>query len=156
MVFYQPTPARIVLELIEKADLTKEDVFYDAGSGLGQVAILVNLLSGVRTKGVELEPAYCDYARRCTRELNLSQVEFMNVDAREADYSDGTVFFMYTPFEGSLLQEVLEKLKGESCKRMIWVYTYGPCTLQVARQSWLERVDRNGDCMHKLAMFRST
>ncbi len=156
MVFYQPTPARIVLELIEKADLTKEDVFYDVGSGLGQVAILVNLLSRVRTKGVELEPAYCDYARRCARELSLSGVEFINTDAREADYSDGTAFFMYTPFEGRLLQEVLEKLKGESRKRMIWVYTYGPCTLQVSRQSWLERVDRNGDCMHKLAMFRST
>ena len=155
MVFYQPTPARIVLELIESASLKKEDVFYDVGSGLGQVSILVNLLSGVRAKGVEFEPAYCDYARRCAKELNLSRVEFINADAREVDYSDGTVFFMYTPFEGRLLQEVLEKLKSESRKRKIGVCTYGPCTPQVSRQSWLERVDPNGNSIHKLAVFES-
>jgi hypothetical protein len=155
MVFYQPTPARVVLELIDRASLKKEDVFYDVGSGLGQVSILVNLLSEVRAKGVEFEPAYCDYARRCAKELNLSRVEFINADAREVDYSDGTVFFMYTPFEGRLLQEVLEKLQTESRKRKIRVCTYGPCTLQVSRQSWLKRVDPNGNPVYELAMFES-
>jgi len=155
MVFYQPTPARVILELIEKAELKKEDVFYDLGSGLGQVSMLVSLLSGARAKGVEFEPAYCDYARRCARELNLSQVEFINIDAREADYSEGMVFFMYTPFEGELLREVLEKLKGESRKRAIRVCTYGPCTLRVSLQAWLRRVDQNGNQAHGLAIFRS-
>ena len=155
MVPYQPSPARVILELVEKANLKPEDVFFDIGSGLGQVAILVNLLSGVRVKGVEFEPAYCDYARRCAKELNLSHVEFINADASEMEYSDGTVFYIYTPFEGKLLQKLLDKLKGEAQKRMIWVYTYGPCTVQVAQQSWLERVDRHGDGAHKLALFRS-
>lgn len=155
MVFYQPTPARIVLEMAEKADLQQDDVFYDIGSGLGQVSILMHLLSGVRAKGVEVEPAYCDYARRCARGLNLSQVEFINVDAREADYSDGTIFFLYTPFEGRMLERVLERLKYESRKRRIQLYTYGPCTLQVARQRWLERVDQNGNHANRLAIFRT-
>ena len=59
MVFYQPTPARIVFELVEKARLQGHDTFYDLGSGLGQVVILVNLLSGVKAKGIEVDPAYC-------------------------------------------------------------------------------------------------
>jgi hypothetical protein len=155
MVYYQPTPARIILELVEKANLTGKDVFYDLGSGLGQVPILVNLLSEAQAKGIEFEPAYCDYARACAAELNLSRVEFINVDARKADYSDGTIFFMYTPFEGSLLQEVLEKLRGESRKRMIKLFTYGPCTPQVSQQSWLECVDQNGNHIYKLGVFRS-
>ena len=155
MVSYQPTPARVVLELIERASLKRKDVFYDVGSGLGQVSILVNLLSGVRAKGVEFEPAYCDYARRCAKELNLSRVEYINADAREVDYSDGTIFFMYTPFEGRLLQEVLARLKSESRRRKIKVCTYGPCTPQVSRQSWLKRVDQNGNSIHKLAVFES-
>lgn len=155
MVYYQPTPARIILELVEKANLTGKDVFYDLGSGLGQVPILVNLLSEAQAKGIEFEPAYCDYARACAAELNLSRVEFINVDARKADYSDGTVFFMYTPFEGSLLQEVLEKLRGESRKRMIKLFTYGPCTPQVSQQSWLECVDQNGNHIYKLGVFKS-
>ncbi len=156
MVFYQPTPARIVLELVKEADLQEEDVFYDLGSGLGQVAILVNLLSGVRAKGIEFEPAYCDYARQCARELNLSEVEFINVDARDWDYLDGTVFFLYTPFEGEMLQEVLEKLKGVARRRRIRIYTYGPCTLEVSRQDWLKRVDQKGNHPYKLAAFRSS
>ena len=155
MVFYQPTPARVVLELVEKADFRPHDVFYDIGSGLGQVAILVHLLSGVRAKGVEFEPAYCDYARRCARELNLSKVEFINADAREADYSDGIAFFMYTPFEGEMLEQVLERLEDQAGRRGIRLYTYGPCTSQVARQSWLERVDHNGSEVYKLATFET-
>jgi hypothetical protein len=155
MVYYQPTPARIIFELIEKAHLTQEDVFYDLGSGLGQVPILVNLLSGATAKGIEFEPAYCDYARVCAADLNLSYVEFINVDARIADYSEGTVFFMYTPFEGRVLQEVLEKLWGESRRRRLRLFTYGPCTPQVSRQSWLKCVDQNGDHLYKLGVFRS-
>jgi histone methylation protein DOT1 len=155
MVFYQPTPARIIFELIEKARLTQEDVFYDLGSGLGHVPILVNLLSGATAKGIEFEPAYCDYARVCAADLNLSYVEFINLDARIADYSEGTVFFMYTPFEGRVLQEVLEKLCGESRRRRIRLFTYGPCTPQVFRQSWLKCLDQNGDQLYKLGVFRS-
>ena len=76
MVFFQPTPARIVLELVEEVNIVKDDVFYDLGSGLGQVPILVGLLTGARTKGIEFEPAYCDYAQQCARRLNLSHIEF--------------------------------------------------------------------------------
>jgi hypothetical protein len=155
IVPYQPSPARVILELAEKANFKPDDVFFDVGSGLGQVAILVNLLSGVRVKGVEFEPAYCKYARRCAKELNLSHVEFINADASEMECSDGTVFYIYTPFVGKHLQKLLEKLRGEAQKRMIRVYTYGPCTAQVAQQSWLERVDRHGDRGHKLGIFRS-
>lgn len=155
MVFYQPTPARIVFELVERAALQQHDTFYDLGSGLGQVVILVSLLSGVTAKGIEFDPAYCEYARQCAQDLNLSGVEFVNVDAREADYADGTVFFLYTPFEGRMLQDVLERLKGEAQKRGISVYTYGPCTRQVSHQDWLMRVGPDDHHTHRLAVFRS-
>lgn len=156
MVFYQPTPARIVLELVEKARFQPNDVFYDIGSGLGQVAILVHLLSGVCAKGVEFEPAYCEFARRCSRELNLSHVEFINADAREAAYADGTAFFLYTPFEGEMLEQVLKRLRDESGTRGIRLFTHGFCTLQVAQQTWLERVDHNGSNVNRLAIFRAS
>ncbi|MCB0213355.1 MAG: hypothetical protein KDJ52_28690 [Anaerolineae bacterium] len=155
MVYYQQTPARIILELVEKAQLTAEDVFYDLGSGLGQVALLVNLLSDAAVKGIEFEPAYCDYARACAVALNLSGIEFIEIDARQVNYADGTVFFMYTPFEGSMLQAVLEKLQQESQQRMIRLFTYGPCTPQVSQQSWLQNVDSSGNDTYKLGIFRS-
>ena len=155
MVYYQKTPARIVFELVEKSHFKKEDVFFDLGSGLGQVAILVNLLAGITTKGVEFEPAFCEHASDCARELNLSNVTFINVDARKADYSEGTLFFMFTPFKGELLQEVLEILRKESLLRKIKIITYGPCTAQVALQSWLDSVDPKNDNIYKLHVFSS-
>jgi Histone methylation protein DOT1 len=141
MVGYQPTPARFILQLLDRLDLTPQDVFYDLGSGLGHVSILVTLLSEARAKGIEVEPAYCEYSQRCAHRLNLGDVQFSNTDAREADYSDGTVFFMYTPFKGKIMQEVLARLKAEADKRAIRVCTYGPCTVEIAQQSWLKRVD---------------
>lgn len=153
MVFYQKTPARIVFELVDKCNFTKEDVFFDLGSGLGQVAILVNLLTGITVKGVEFEPAFFDYAKDCAIELNLSNVEFVNVDARKADYSGGTIFFMYTPFTGEILNEVLEHLRKESLLRKIKIITYGPCTPLVATQNWLEGLPN--DNIYKLAVFAS-
>jgi Histone methylation protein DOT1 len=141
MVFYQKTPARIVLELIRKAEFKPEDVFFDLGSGLGQVVILVNLLTSVISKGVEVEPAFDSYAKACAEDLNLTRVNFINIDARDADYSLGTIFFMYTPFEGQMLQDVLRTLKGEARKRRIRIFTYGPCTPKVAGHNWLIKVN---------------
>jgi hypothetical protein len=155
MVYYQPTAARIILQLIDRARITERDVLYDLGSGLGQVVMLVHLLTGARAKGVEFQPSYCDYANECIRALNLSGVESINLDAREADYSDGTVFFMYTPFQGQLLQDVLQRLRHEARRRMIRVGTYGPCSLQVSQQDWLQCVDQAAPHMHRLAIFRS-
>ena len=155
MVFYQPTPARVIFELVEMAGLQKHDTFYDLGSGLGQVVILVNLLAGVTAKGIEVDPAYCDYARRCAQRLNLPGAEFINADARQADYAGGTVFFLYTPFEGKMLQQVLDRLGQEAETRRIAVCTYGPCTWQVSRQDWLKSVGQAAHHVNRLAVFKS-
>jgi hypothetical protein len=155
MVFYQPTPGRIIFELVERAGFQRHDIFYDLGSGLGQVVILVNLLSGVAAKGIEYDPAYCEYARRCAQDLNLSGVEFVQADAREADYRDGTAFFLYTPFEGRMLQQVLERLKSVAETRTIRVCTYGPCTFEVSIQGWLAPGQQEALGVDRLAVFRS-
>jgi hypothetical protein len=137
MIAYHPTPARVIFALIEHAHCTAADVFYDLGSGLGRVALLVGLLTAAQVKGVEFEPAYCAYAQQRAESLYLSHVTFLNVDARQADYTDGTVFFMYTPFTGRLLQAVLARLHREARRRPITLATYGVCTREAARQSWL-------------------
>ena len=154
MVQYQQTPARVILELAEGAGLTREEIFYDLGSGLGQVPILVNLLSGATTRGIEVEPAYCDHAKACAADLNLSGVDFVNGDARTADLSGGTVFFMYTPFTGGMLQEVLTKLRAAAHTTQLRLFTYGPCTRHVSRQDWL-RCTGKAAHTYELAAFES-
>lgn len=155
MVHYEPTPARAILDMVDHVVFPPGAVFYDLGSGLGQVAMVVHLLTGVKVKGVEFEPVFCVYAQKCAQQLGLKNVEFINVDARVADYADGDLFYLFTPFKGALLQTVLDRLQQEAQQRAITICTYGPCTPQVAKQSWLRSLDTNADHEFKLAVFAS-
>jgi hypothetical protein len=156
MVHLEPTPARAILELVDRVPLTRDDVFYDLGSGLGQVVILVNLLTGVEARGVEVEPAYWQFAQDCADRLALANVTYLNIDARQADYTEGTVFYLFTPFTGRMLEQVLGRLQDLALRSPIVLCTYGPCTLRVAREPWLSNVDGNADHDFKLAVFHST
>jgi ubiquinone/menaquinone biosynthesis C-methylase UbiE len=115
----------------------------------------VRLLSGARARGIELEPAYCEYARRSAAGLNVSGVEFIQADAREAPFADGTVFFLYTPFRGALLQRVLERLRTIATERSIRVCTYGPCTAEIERETWLRLADGTPRGEHEVAVFHA-
>jgi hypothetical protein len=138
MVFYQPTPARHIFDLIGRAALTERDVFVDLGSGLGHVPLLVSICTNARSIGIECEAAYIECARQCARALNRSNATFTHRDAREADFSGGTLFYLYTPFSGTILRSVLDSLRREAADREIRICTYGPCTLAVAAEPWLE------------------
>jgi hypothetical protein len=155
MIGYHPTPARVILALIEHARLQEHDVFYDLGAGLGRVALLVGLLTAARAKGIEYEPAYCAYAQERADSLHLSRVTFLNADARQANYADGTVFFLYTPFTGRVLQAVLAQLAEQARCRPITLATYGACSHDAAQQSWLQATVQQTFAYDTLAFFRS-
>ena len=155
MIGYHPTPARVIFTLIAHAHLRAHDVFYDLGAGLGRVALLVGLLSTAQARGIEFEPAYCAYAQQLAHSLRLSRVTFLNVDAREADYTDGTVFFLYTPFTGHLLHTVLARLHTVASTHPIIIAAYGACTRDVAQQSWLQPTVQQEFAHDTLALFSS-
>jgi hypothetical protein len=138
MVPYQPTPVRHVLHLIAAAAVTEDDVFVDLGSGLGHVPLLVSMVTGAQSLGVEVQAAYVASARRCAQSLRLSRVRFIAQDARDADLSRGTMFYLYSPFKGSILADVLSALRRESMRRPIKICSLGPCTRRVSNQTWLK------------------
>ncbi len=153
MVFYQPTPARNIFDLIDRAALTEQDLLIDLGSGLGHVPLLVSICTGARCIGIELEAAYVDCARESAQALNLNNVTFIQRDVRESDLSAGTVFYLYTPFIGTILRAVLNSLRQEALTREIRICTFGPCTRIVAEEQWLkvvETLERD-----RIAIFRS-
>jgi hypothetical protein len=138
MVFYQPTPVRHILHLIAATALAEDDVFVDLGSGLGHVPLLVSMVTGARSLGIEVQTAYVASARECAQSLELKRVRFISQDAREADLSSGTVFYLYSPFNGSILTDVLSALRMVSMRRSIKICTLGPCTHTVANERWLK------------------
>ncbi len=155
MVHLEFAPARAILDMLDQLVLQNDDVFYDLGSGLGHVAILVNLLTGVVCKGVEYDPLFCQMAQQSVQELGLANVHFVAGDARTAVYDDGTIFFMFTPFTGQILADVLARLEVESQSRAITLCTYGTVTLDVAELAWLDCRDPERVHPFKLALFDS-
>jgi Histone methylation protein DOT1 len=153
MTAYQPTPARHILDLIAACRFSSDDVFVDLGSGLGHVPLLVCILAGIRTRGIEVQPDHAASARETAECLNLSRVQFVAEDARKTDFSDGTVFYMFTPFTGSILTDVVDRLRRQSKTRQIRICTLGPCTCILQGQPWLT-VNQATDT-ERIAIFRS-
>jgi precorrin-6B methylase 2 len=153
MIGYVPTPTRVIFALIEHLQLSPAEVFYDIGSGLGRVPLLVGLLTPAQARGIEVEPAYCVYAQQRAESLHLPRVAFINRDARQADYADGTTFFLYTPCTGRMLQEVLDRLHQETRSHTITIAAYGLCTEHVAQQDWLQPTLRQVFDHDTLALF---
>src|SRR4029077_13768231 len=153
MVSYQPTPARHIFDLIGRTELTERDVLIDLGSGLGHVKLMGSICPSANCTGVELEPSYVDCARKGARSLNLNNVRFIHGDARAADLSDGTIFYLYTPFIGTILRDVLNSLRHEAVRREFRICTFGPCTRVAAEEQWLSVMGAlEAD---RIAIFRS-
>jgi hypothetical protein len=153
MVSYQPTPARHIFDLIGRTALTEQDFLIDLGSGLGHITLMASICTGAGCTGIELEPSYVDCARKSARSLNLRNVRFIQGDARAADLAAGTVFYLYTPFIGTILRDVLNSLRHEAVKREIRICTFGPCTRVVAQERWLSVIGAlEAD---RIAIFRS-
>lgn len=150
MVHYLPSPMEAILQIVDL--LRPDDVFYDIGSGLGLVTMLVAWLSEARVKGVELEPAYHRHAVRLAERFGF-EVTYLLGDAREVDYSDGTVFYLYDTFRGRILQEMIGVLQGQAADRPIRVISRGESTPVFEQVDWLEKT---GDRPSKLTLFMSS
>ncbi|KRA20150.1 methyltransferase domain-containing protein [Lysobacter sp. Root604] len=153
MVFYQPTPARHVFDLLRRLSLCADDVVLDLGAGLGHVPLLVAACTEARAHGVEIEPAYVASAQACAAELGLRRATFACADARAVDLGQATVFYLYTPFTGAILRQVLDAIAQQARSRAIRVCTLGPCTAVVAAEPWLAGDARPPS--DRIAVFRS-
>jgi hypothetical protein len=153
MVFYQPTPARHIFDFFKRTALTEKDVLVDIGSGLGHVPILTSIWTNAHSVGVEIEPAYVACARQVMKSLNLKRVSFLEEDARATDFESGTVFYLYTPFTGTMLRTTLDLLRREATMRAIRICTFGPCTPVIAAEDWLDAVGETRP--DRISIFRS-
>jgi hypothetical protein len=142
-VAYQPTPARAVLQLLERLPLSDADLVYDLGSGLGLVVQALALLSPARAVGLELEPSYLSSSERSAQALHLHRARFQMSDLKLADLRGATVYYLYTPLRGKALEDLFARIQGASREREVRIATYGPCTKAAGRQMWL--VPRSGD-----------
>jgi SAM-dependent methyltransferase len=95
-VIYVPTPNEVVDEMLRLANVRKDDVLYDLGSGDGRIPIAAARKFGIRATGVDI-----DAERVWEAEVNAKKegveklVRFRRADLFATDFSDATVVTLY-------------------------------------------------------------
>jgi SAM-dependent methyltransferase len=130
---YLPCGVDEILTVLRDVPIRPDDTLVDLGSGLGRVAILVHLLGGARTSGIEIQEHLVRRARAVCEALGVPDVSFVHGDAAEAAL-DGSIFFLYAPFNGRMLTAVLRRIEDVARRRSIVVCTVG---VELGGLAWL-------------------
>ena len=128
LIGYHASALAPVAAALLETQTNAEDYFVDLGSGLGKVTALARLFTGARVLGVELQAELID------RAVKLDGVEYFHGDVRDAPLEQGTVFYLYNPFSGAVLDQVLTKLRCVAEHHAIVLCTLG---LTLGEHPWL-------------------
>jgi precorrin-6B methylase 2 len=111
-VIFVPTPQEVVDAMLKLANVTKNDVVYDLGSGDGRIPITAARTYGARGVGIDIDP---QRIKEATENLKTSgmgdRVRFLNQDLFTTNISEATVVTLY--LLPSLNLKVLPKLNAE-------------------------------------------
>ena len=127
-----PSGLAEILFAIDRANLDSTRTFVDLGSGAGKVVLLVALLTGARTIGIEIDPVLASRARAASQSLGRA-IEIIEGDIRNLPLPPADVYYMYIPFIGSA--EVVARLRSLAAERRILVFSQA---LPLATLPWLK------------------
>ena len=110
-VVYLPTPQPVVDKMLELAEVQRDDLVYDLGSGDGRIVITAAKKYGARGVGIDIDPQRIREARKNARAAGVTDlVQFRQADLFETDFSPATVVTLYLlPSLNDLLRPKLLK-----------------------------------------------
>jgi SAM-dependent methyltransferase len=93
---FVPTPDDVVSGMLRLANVKRNDVVYDLGSGDGRIVIAAAKRYGARGVGIDIDPERVAEASRNARAAKVAdRVRFLNQDLFESDLSEATVVTLY-------------------------------------------------------------
>jgi precorrin-6B methylase 2 len=110
---YEPSDYLILRKYMKPVRLSSDDVVFDVGCGMGRTLCLFARCRVNKCVGIEYVPALAAAAEQNAARLRgrKAPVEIRVGDASEADYSGGTVYWIFNSFgEGTLLR-VLQRIE---------------------------------------------
>jgi SAM-dependent methyltransferase len=101
--------------VLDRLELRADDVFVEVGCGKGRVVCAAALRPVQRVIGIDLDAELCRAARANADRLRPphAAIEIVHRPAQEFDYREGTVVFMFNPFNRGPLLSVLEAIKTQ-------------------------------------------
>jgi SAM-dependent methyltransferase len=111
---YVRSPKKVVVRMLELANVSGDDRVYDLGSGDGRIPITAAQQFGARGVGIEIRPNLVEKARKRAEVAGVAdRVEFRQGDLFEADFSDATVVTLY------LLPDVNTRLRPKLFRELV-------------------------------------
>lgn len=145
-VHYTPSPYRDILDVLNVAKLSKDDVFTDLGCGLGRVVFAASWAGARRAVGVELVPSLAEGANANRHRCQLPGRDIAFVECNAVDYNlaDTTLLYMFHPFGGQILAEVLEKARADrkavgATRPLRIAYVNPVCENVLMESGWFKR-----------------
>ena len=93
---YEPSPPEVVTAMLQLADVRKDDVVYDLGSGDGRIVIAAAREFGARAVGIDIDPKRIEESNANARRANVTdRVRFLQGDLFESDFSEATVVTLF-------------------------------------------------------------
>jgi ubiquinone/menaquinone biosynthesis C-methylase UbiE len=93
---YVPTPNHLVDRMLELAEIGKDDLVLDMGSGDGRIVITAAQRYGSRGRGVEIDPKLVEEAKENARKAGVAErTEFVAEDMFVTRIEDATVMTLY-------------------------------------------------------------
>lgn len=144
-VHYQATKAWPLLKLLRGLNLPQDGAFVDFGAGKGRALLVAAHYGFKRVVGVELSAQLCALARRNVAtflqvSLLHSSIEIVEQDAALYPIDPGmNVFYLYNPFDATVLSRVVENIKGSVAvaPRKVWLIYNTPLHHDAIHQSGL-------------------
>jgi SAM-dependent methyltransferase len=110
----------------------RSSAFVDAGAGMGRGVMLASGYPFVQIIGVEISPALYQIARENLAKAHdvptrCRDVRLVRADVRQYRFPGGElVVFLYNPFDGEALDDVLDRLSERSNPIDEWILYYTP------------------------------
>lgn len=113
-------------ELIKVIDCNSEDIFVDVGCAWGRLlAFLRNKTKIKQFIGVEINKKIADRAQHYFKKQ--PDVTILNGDILEVFPEEGTVFFLFNPFDENYLSLFLERVENSVDHKIKLIYLYPTC-----------------------------
>lgn len=153
---YRYGSSSFLSDLFDPIEITNETVFYDLGSGYGNI-ILYGAVKYPEAKfmGIEILEERNDVCVGLIEKEQIPNVTAICGDILKTDISDGNVFYLYNPLFDFQYAELLNKLYQISLSKPITVIAESRCTF-FDEANWLEQYHlKDIDVVRKIKYYRS-
>lgn len=103
---YGETPLTTLEMIAKECQIQGKDTVFELGSGRGRTCFWLHEFIGCRVVGIEYIGEFVERGNRIIDQLSVKGVSFRKESMEEADFSGGTVFYLY----GTCLEEKTIKI----------------------------------------------